>query len=163
MSRRFINCSACKGCHTGRGGQFCKFSSPISRQLDPELADPATGDMAMAQSDIPERGTPEYAEYLANQIAEEDRLVELKEKCRITSLEEQLASLRLQSANLQASAGLHTVTEPRPKETVFIYIYTCIYICMYMYVLCVCSLLSSATVCRVYVHIYMCMYGIIHM
>ena len=97
MSSRFINCSACKGCHTGRGGQFCKFASP-----SPSKQTAGTASMAMS---IPDRDTPEYEAYLSLQISEEeDRLKSLKDQCRVTSLEEQLARLRLQTASLQ----LHT-------------------------------------------------------
>ena len=45
-------------------------------------------------------------DYLAEQIsAEEDKLKQLKEKCHVTTMEEQLARLRLQSAESQVSSG----------------------------------------------------------
>ena len=103
MSRRFINCTACKGCHTGRGGQFCKFSSP--QQKSPSVK--VTGTMAMA--DVPDRNSPDYADYLADQIEEEEsRLKLLKEKCRVTTMEEQLANLRLESAKLQTASTMRS-------------------------------------------------------
>ena len=64
MSRRFINCSACKGCHTGRGGQFCQFLSPKA----------GTGVAAMASKDpsVPDRDSEEYLTYLTDQITAEE-------------------------------------------------------------------------------------------
>ena len=48
MSKRFINCTACKGCHTGRGGRYCPFISPTpARQT--------TGKAIMADPDAPEQ------------------------------------------------------------------------------------------------------------
>ena len=101
MSRRFINCSACRGCHTGRGGQFCKFTSPQAK---------TAGTMAMAQH-VPDRDSPDYQDYLTEQIEEEEsRLKQLKEKCCVTTMEEQLARLRLESAELQAASTLPATT-----------------------------------------------------
>ena len=100
MQRRFINCSACRGCHTGRGGRYCQFVSPGGTRL----LDPGQGPgLNMAAADVPDRGSPEYEEYLADRIAEEEsRLRTLKDKCRVTAMEEQLASLRLQTTEMSS-------------------------------------------------------------
>ena len=66
MSKRFINCSACGGCHTGRGGQFCSFITKNPTRED------AGAEMSAAE-DIPERGSEEYTSYSTNKIAEERR------------------------------------------------------------------------------------------
>ena len=99
MTTRFINCTACKGCHTGRGGKFCKFSpSKPSGQ--------AAGTAKMSVDEVPERDSPEYASYLAEKIEEEeDRLKSLQDKFRITTMEEQLARLHLQTTEPENSAG----------------------------------------------------------
>ena len=95
MPVRFINCSACRGCHTGRGGKFC----PYFQQLNTGLT---AGESTMASSDMPDRDSPEYASYLTGKIAEEEeRLRSLQEKTRITELEQQLAELRLRSSELE--------------------------------------------------------------
>ena len=114
MSKRFINCTACKGCHTGGGGRYCPFLSP----------DKPTGEIAgtakMAEAAIPDRESPEYEAYLAQRIEEEEiRLKSLQDKCRITSMEEQLASLRLQSAELtdRRGAGASPGSGPAHAET----------------------------------------------
>ena len=109
MAKRFINCSACKGCHTGRGGQFCIFKKAV------DLAELTAGtpDMAMAEPDAPDRDSPEYESYLADKIAEEeDRLKSLQSKCRVAEMEGQLSRLRLQSAELAAASGSSTATDP---------------------------------------------------
>ena len=68
MSKRLINCSACKGCHTGRGGEYCLF---FAKQQDMTASD--------TMSDIPDKGSPEYESYLAAKIAkEEERLRKLQ-------------------------------------------------------------------------------------
>ena len=113
MSSRFINCSACKGCHTGRGGQFCKFLNiPKS---------PSAGAASMAMSLPPDRDSPEYESYLAEKIEEEEiRLKSLQDRCRVTSMEEQLARLRLQTSELQAdsqAAGGHSASGAQDEET----------------------------------------------
>ena len=55
----------------------------------------------MMAYNVPDRDSPEYESYLADKISEEEeRLKSLTEKCRITSMEEQLASLRLQTTEL---------------------------------------------------------------
>ena len=101
MSRRFINCSACKGCHTGRGGQYCKFAEK------PGQLGLTTG-TAMSSAweddpDAPDRESAEYVSYLANKIEEEqERLKSLQDKCRVAAMEEQLSKLRIQSAELTA-------------------------------------------------------------
>ena len=93
MSRRFINCKACGGCHTGRGGQFCPFVSPGGTKL--EIA--PSSDTMLA----PDRDSPQYESYLAERIEEEEeRLKILKDKCRVATMEEQLARLRLQTSEL---------------------------------------------------------------
>ena len=52
-------------------------------------------------ADVPDHDSPLYAAYLAEKIEEEEsRLKQLQEKCRVTSMEEQLASLRLQTSAL---------------------------------------------------------------
>ena len=95
MSTRFINCSACKGCHTGRGGQFCKFLSPTPLKQTAGIA-------SMAMS-LPDRDSPEYEAYLQAKIEEEEaRLKSLQDQCRVTSMEEQLARIRLQTSKLEA-------------------------------------------------------------
>ena len=49
----------------------------------------------------PDRDSPEYESYLADKISEEEeRLKMLKDKCRVTQMEEQLARLRLQTFEL---------------------------------------------------------------
>ena len=58
--------------------------------------------MASFDPDAPDRDSADYETYLSDKIEEEERrLKSLQEKCRITSLEEQLASLRLESAKLE--------------------------------------------------------------
>ena len=107
MSSRFINCTACKGCHTGRGGRFCKFS--------PKPVAPAAGKMAAKDPDAPDCDSAQYESYLADKIEEEEeRLKSLQEKCRIVSMEEQLAQLRLQSAELAAKQAGSPFTLPTP-------------------------------------------------
>ena len=60
----------------------------------------------MAEASVPDRDSPEYEAYLSKLIEDEEvRLNSLKEKCRITSMEEQLARLRLQSTELEGRAG----------------------------------------------------------
>ena len=89
MSRRLNNCKACKGCHTGRGGQFV---SPGGTKRD------SPTDMAMLG---PDRDIPEYESYLAEKIAEEEEhLKTFQDKCRVSIMEEKLARLRLQTTEL---------------------------------------------------------------
>ena len=81
-----------------------------------QVCDKTAGDTTMAMS-LPDKDTPEYESYLATRIAEEEeRLQELKDKCRVTSMEEQLAKLRLQSAELEARSpgylGRSTAVDP---------------------------------------------------
>ena len=96
MQRRFINCSACGGCHTGRGGRYCQFSPT---KPPGQIAGKSESKMAEA---IPERDTPEYEAYLSKQIEDEEaRLKALHEKGRIKAMEEQLARLRLQADELE--------------------------------------------------------------
>ena len=112
MSQRFINCSACGGCHTGRGGQFCKFyqAPDTSRQTAGSL------NMALSSPLPPDRDTPEYLEYLAKKISEEEeRLHSLQNKCKVVEMEEQLSRLRIKSAALSntsdsvpGSEAIHT-------------------------------------------------------
>ena len=97
MSSRFIKCSACKGVHTGRGGQFCKFLVPTT----PATQTAGTASMATSGAAVPDRDTPECEAYLAEKIAEEED--RFKDKCRVASMEEQLARLRLQNAELQGA------------------------------------------------------------
>ena len=112
MSRRFINCSACGGCHTGRGGRYCQFISPTKSTVQ------TAGTVKMAEASILERDSPEYEHYLKNLIEEEEaRLSSLKEKCRITSMEEQLARLKLQSAELEVQHGDGTSDCEEKEET----------------------------------------------
>ena len=95
MSRRFINCKACGGCHTGRGGSFCPFVSPGGTKLETAKS-PGT-----MMADVPDRDSPHYESYLATKIEEEqNRLKMLQDKCRVTTMEEQLARLRLQTTEL---------------------------------------------------------------
>ena len=106
MPGRFINCSACRGCHTGRGGKFCAFVSPGGSVIK-------SPDSKMASADIPDSDDPRYESYLADRIAEEeDRLTMLKDKCRLTAMEQQLASLRLQTTELSVKSDLHMDPEP---------------------------------------------------
>ena len=100
MSRRFINCSACGGCHTGRGGQFCQFINTLPQ------TDVAGTHMASIEDDaVPDRDSAEYEPYLARKIEEEEvRLKQLKDKTRLAEMENQLASLRLQSSQLDQSS-----------------------------------------------------------
>ena len=59
--------------------------------------------MASFDPDAPDRDSADYASYLADKIDEEERRLKLlQEKCRITTMEEQLASLRLQSSKLES-------------------------------------------------------------
>ena len=84
MSKRFINCTACKGCHTGRGGRYCPFISPSK----PTGGTARTASMAAADPSIPERDSAEYEPYLAQKIEEEEaRLKSLQDKHRIISME----------------------------------------------------------------------------
>ena len=91
MSKRFINCSACKGCHTGRGGKYCAFVSP-----NPNPTKQTAGAAIMfSGEDVPDHNSDEYESYLAQKIIEEEQqLKDLKDKCRVTAMEEQLARLR---------------------------------------------------------------------
>ena len=98
MSTRFINCSACKGCHKGRGGQFCPYILKTTKS-----AEPAGENMAAAEMDssIPDRDSAEYEPYLAQKILEEEeRLKLLQDRTRIADMESQLARLLLQTAEL---------------------------------------------------------------
>ena len=113
MSQRFINCTACKGCHTGRGGQYCKFVSPVHAG-----ATAGTPAMAMAAQDVdtPDRDSPEYLSYLKSKIEEEeDRLKYLQDQRNLTSLEDQLARLRLQSTEFEFKSA--SLTKPAPPNT----------------------------------------------
>ena len=138
MQKRFINCSACGGCHTGRGGRYCQFSptKPAGH-----IAGNAESKMADA---IPEKDSPEYEVYLARLIGEEEiRLKTLQEKSRITAMEEQLSRLRLQANELEGQHGDQSgLVMPPPHDIyiyniyiyIYIYIYTLyIYICIYIY------------------------------
>ena len=70
----------------------------------------------MSDPAAPERDSPEYEAYLAQKIEEEEeRLKSLKDKCRIATMEEELARLRVQ---------IH----------IYIYIYTYTYIHTYIYI-----------------------------
>ena len=100
MSRRFINCTACKGCHTGRGGRYCPFIPKTSNAV------PAGDNSKMAAAEVdpsvPDRDSAEYEPYLAQKILdEEDKLKRLQDRSRISEMEAQLARLRLQSAELE--------------------------------------------------------------
>ena len=107
MSRRFINCTACKGCHTGRGGQFCPFVSPGGTKIEQAVSTDAMF--------APDRDTPEYESYLAEKIAEEEeRLKVLKDKCRVASMEEQLSKLRLQTSELDKKAATDRDSDVSP-------------------------------------------------
>ena len=100
MSRRFINCTACKGCHTGRGGKYCTFVTPKKTGTTA-----GSSTMATADPDAPDRDTPEYEGYIARKIAEEEaRLKSLQDQSRVTAMEAQLARLRLQTA-----ADIHSI------------------------------------------------------
>ena len=113
MSRRFINCSACKGCHTGRGSQYCTFVKQASLKVDT-----AGTEMASAEVDpaIPDRNSDEYEVYLARKIVEEEeRLRRLQDKTRIAEMETQLAKLRLQTANLDSSLPGSSASTPPPE------------------------------------------------
>ena len=114
MSKRFINCSACKGCHTGRGGQYCSF---VNQSPSKQTAGYA---MMSDDPDVPERGSAEYESYLSQKIIEEEsRLKALQDKCCITEMEEQLSSLRLQSAGLaRRSSRMDTPPGPGPETGV---------------------------------------------
>ena len=113
MSKRFINCSACKGCHTGRGGRYCKFVGK-----EPASLTTGVSTMASFDPDAPDRGTVEYESYLSQKIAEEeDKLQSLKDKCRVTAMEEQLAQLRLQSAELTIKQKTPARLVSLPSET----------------------------------------------
>ena len=58
--------------------------------------------MASIDPDAPDRDSQDYESYLSSKIAEEeDRLKSLQEKYRVTSMEEQLARLCLQSSELE--------------------------------------------------------------
>ena len=95
MSKRFINCTACRGCHTGRGGRYCPFVSPGGTKHE------VSSSPTMASADVPDRDSPQYVAYLAEQIEEEEeRLKMLKDKCRVATMEEQLARLRLQTTEM---------------------------------------------------------------
>ena len=101
MKGHFINCSACGGCHTGRGGQFCKFSTPKSTALT------AGGPAMFSDPDAPDRDSPDYLSYLAAKISEEEsRLNSFQDKSRITTMEEQLSRLQLQTSTLKRTSGL---------------------------------------------------------
>ena len=57
----------------------------------------------------PARDSPQYEAYLADRIAEEEeRLKSLQDKCRVTSMEEQLARLRLKTTELDHKSKLDT-------------------------------------------------------
>ena len=109
MPRRFINCSACRGCHTGRGGKYCAFTSPSPNP--PKQA--AGAAMMFSDPDAPDRGTEAYEAYLSEKIVEEEALLKtLKDRSRVTAMEEQLSRLRIQtntffgrSASFSASPG----------------------------------------------------------
>ena len=78
MSKRFINCTACKGCHTGCGGRYCPFLSPSK----------PTGGIAGTATLVEARDSPDYEPYLAQKIEEEEiRLKSLQDRSRIASME----------------------------------------------------------------------------
>ena len=102
MSKRFINCSACKGCHTGRGGQFCPFI------LKTSLQDEHAGDKmaSVGEPEMPDKDSAEYEPYLTRKIREEEeRLEYLQHRSHIVELETQLSQLRLKSASLDHSSA----------------------------------------------------------
>ena len=83
MSKRFINCSACKGCHTGRGGKYCPFLSPVN------LTKQAAGVTMSDPDPVPDRDSDAYLPYLSEKIAEEEqRLKSLQDKCRLSKMEQ---------------------------------------------------------------------------
>ena len=103
MPGRFINCTACRGCHTGRGGRYCTFVSPTPSQQTAGVA-------MMFDEEAPDLDTPEYVSYLSRKIEEEeDRLKSLQDKCRVTALEEELARLRFKTADLTSRSPGHAV------------------------------------------------------
>ena len=79
--------------------------------------------MASFDPDAPDRDSADYVSYLSDKIAEEEqRLKSLQDKCRITTMEEQIASLRLQYIYVYIYIYIY----------VYIYIYICMYVCMYL-------------------------------
>ena len=51
---------------------------------------------AEANSDVPDRDSPDYVSYLADKIEEEkERLKSLQDKCRVAAMEVQLSQLRI--------------------------------------------------------------------
>ena len=74
--------------------------------------------MSSSEPDVPDRESPEYESYLAQKIEEEEtRLKYLKDKCRVTSMEEELARLRIQSAKYETPARHISHESPARQET----------------------------------------------
>ena len=115
MSTRFINCSACKGCHTGRGGQYCQFAQKTTLPVEPAGTKMASGGDDL----IPDRDSDEYEPYLARRIREEEeRLDYLQSKSKIAEMEAQLAQLRIKTADLdKLSTPGRLETPSHGKET----------------------------------------------
>ena len=98
MPKRFINCSACRGCHTGRGGTLCHYLSSAHAGV-------TAGNIAMVEQDffVPKRYIPDYPAYLADKIkVEELSLKKEQDRCRGTDREQQLSELQLQSSKLES-------------------------------------------------------------
>ena len=114
MSKRFINCTACKGCHTGRGGKFCPFLTPNKTGVTA-----GSSAMAMADPDAPDRDSADYESYLSRRITEEEScLKSLQDQTRVIAMEAQLARLKLQTAALSPSpSGSHHHGEDLRGET----------------------------------------------
>ena len=113
MSKRFINCSTCKGCHIGRGGKYCPFIDTTTLPLGPAGAKMASGGEDPA---VPDRDSDKYEPYLARKIREEEeRLDYLQNKTRIAEMEAQLAQLRLKTAELDKPVHGPGATPPGPS------------------------------------------------
>ena len=92
----------CGGCHTSRGGQFCQFTKPLSKDEHAGVI------MASIEEEVPDRDRQEYEAYLARKITEEEeRLQYLKDKTRMAEMESQLAGLRLQTAEMDRQSETH--------------------------------------------------------
>ena len=102
MSKRCINRSACGGCHTGRGGQFCQFTKPLSKDEHAGVI------MASIEEEVPDRDRQEYEAYLARKITEEEeRLKYLKDKTRVAEMESQLAGLQNAEMDRQSETDMN--------------------------------------------------------
>ena len=115
MPLRFINCSACKGCHTGRRGKYCQFV--IKTAVPVEHAGAKMASVSL-DPEIPDKDSDDYEPYLARRIREEEeRLDYLQNKTSIAEMEAQLAQLRIKTASLDVPLSGSTTPPVTGQET----------------------------------------------